>query len=444
MAISDGMTYGWTSPMIPYFLSNQTHVEVTLEEAEWMETINLLGAAAGLPFTILGVDHLGRKLSMILSAVMGCICWIFLLLTSNLYVIYVARFFAGMAGDMCFVAAPMYIAEIADPKIRGFLASLIYLQMLFGIILVYTAGSLAPYFVVPTIGIVLTACQFIFFPFMPESPYFFVYKNKVEKAKRALTRLRTDPDIDKEIDEIRTAVERQKTEKGRPQDIILIRSNRVALLIMLILNGGQHFVGISVMLMNLHIILEAAGSIYIESYLAAIIFSIIMLISAGLASLFMDKFGRKFLLITSGLSTGVALLVMAVYFHLKHLEYDVLFVSWIPAVCVMIYAATFKLGLGLVPIVVTAEIFPTTIKAIGMTLADCVYVIAAVLSINIYYLLFRHFGIHSAFYMFTACSFLMAIFTACWIPETKGKTLDEIQLMLKGKKFQEKVQNNNI
>lgn len=444
MATSDGMTYGWTSPMIPYFLSNETHIVMTLDQAEWMETINMLGAAAGLPFTILGVDYLGRKTSMIISAIFGCICWILLLVSTNLYVIYFARFLAGMAGDMCFVAAPMYIAEIAVPKIRGFLASLIYLQMLLGIVIIYTTGSLLPYYVPPIIGIVLTSCQFILFPFMPESPYYYVYKNKEEKAKTALLRLRSDPDIDKEITEIKQAVERQKTEKGRPQDLILIRSNRIALFIMFILNGSQHFIGISVILMNLHVILNEAGSIYIEPASAAIIFSVIMLVSAGIASLIMDKFGRKFLLVISESLTGVALLVMTIYFHLKHLEFDVIYVSWIPAACVMFYAATFKIGLGLVPIVVTAEIFPTTIKAIGMTIADCVYVVAAVISINIYSVMFKSFGIYAPFYLFTSCSFLMVIFTIFWIPETKGKTLDEIQLMLKGEKATDRKISNSI
>ncbi|XP_076249987.1 solute carrier family 2, facilitated glucose transporter member 6-like isoform X2 [Rhynchophorus ferrugineus] len=434
MAVSDGMTYGWTSPMIPYFLSNQTHIEVTLDEAEWLETITLLGAIAGLPFTILGVDRLGRKMSMILSALVGFICWTIILFTTSLELLYTARFFLGIAGDMCFVAAPMYVAEIAEPKIRGFLASVIYLQMLLGIILVYTIGALAPYYAAPSIAMALTSCQVIFFPLMPESPYYYMYKNQEANARQSLVRLRSDSSVETEINEIRVAVARQKLEKSRPQDIVLIRSNRFAMAIMVLLNSGQQMIGISVMLMNLHSILEEAGSVYIESSLSAIIFSVIMLFSAGVASLIMDKFGRKFLLISSGLLTGVVLLIMAIYFHLKNLDFDVIHVSWIPAVCVMAYAATFKLGLGLVPIVITAEIFPTTVKAIGMTLADTVYVIAAAISINIYYVLYRNFGIHVPFYMFTACSFLMAIFTAIWIPETKGKTLDEIQLMLKGKK----------
>ncbi|XP_050310094.1 facilitated trehalose transporter Tret1-like [Anthonomus grandis grandis] len=438
MAASDGMTYGWTSPMIPYFLSNQTHIEVTEKDTEWMESICLLGAATGLPFTILGVNYFGRKICMILSAVLGCCCWIALLTTNSLEVLLTARFFSGMAGDMCFVAAPMYIAEIANPSIRGFLSALIYLMMLVGILLVYSVGSLLPYVVVPSIGIGLTLCQVVFFPFMPETPYYLVYVGKKEEAKKSLIRLRgTDTNVDGEIMEIEKAVERQKTEKGRPQDLILIKSNRRALLIMLILNGMQHFVGISVILMNLHVILDEAGSVYLKSSTAAIIFAGIMLCSGTLASVIIDKFGRKKLLISSSILTGCILSTIAIYFHLKNLQYDVIFVSWIPAVSIMIYAATFKLGLGLVPIVVTAEIFPTTIKAIGMTLGDVIYVAASLISISAYTSMFHSYGMHAPFYLFTVCAFCACGFIYFFVPETKGKSLDEIQMMLKGMKPEE-------
>ncbi|KAL1490669.1 hypothetical protein ABEB36_013326 [Hypothenemus hampei] len=441
MAASDGMTYGWTSPMIPFLKSNQTHIPVTEEDTEWLETIVLFGAATGLPFTILGVNYLGRKMCMIISAFIGSICWTILLLTHSVSLVFVARFFQGLAGDMCFVAAPMYIAEIAEPKIRGFLSALIYLMMLTGILLVYSVGAYAPYVCVPIIGMVLCLTQVVLFPLMPESPYYLIYQNKKEHAKKSLIRLRgKGMEINDEIADMEKAVERQKTEKGRLQDLFLIKSNRRGMMIMTILNGTQHFVGISVILMNLHIILNEAGSVYLETSLAAIIFAVVMLVAATISSVIIDKFGRKILLIISAILTGIILLIIAVYFHLKNLHYDVLSISWIPAVGVMIYAATFKFGLGLVPIVVTAEVFPTTIKAIGMTFADVIYVIASIISIFVYAALYKNFGMHTPFYLFGCCSFLSVIFVHFYVPETKGKSLEEIQLMLKGhgKKTDEK------
>lgn len=83
-----------------------------------------------------------------------------------------------MAGDMSFVAAPMYIAEIADSKIRGFLSSIIYIMMLIGLILVYCLGPFFPFYAIPIAGCILCSVQLLVFTFQPASPYYLLYKNK--------------------------------------------------------------------------------------------------------------------------------------------------------------------------------------------------------------------------------------------------------------------------
>ncbi|XP_050300639.1 facilitated trehalose transporter Tret1-like [Anthonomus grandis grandis] len=433
LCLANGMAYGWTSPMIPYFTSPESHIPITHAEGDWFETLIFVGAACGLPGTVFVVDFFGRRGSTILAAVLCAVCWLMTLFGTHIYVIYAARFFFGMGGNMCFISVPMYIAEIADSRIRGFLSTCSYLMMLTGILVVYSTGALLPYYVAPTIGVILSVCEFVFFPFMPESPYYYLHKGQEEKAKKALQRLRTDPvKTEQEFREIKKAIERQLMERGRPRDLFEIPSNRKGVLISLLLNTAQHFIGISVMLMNVHIILQDAGSIYMSPSTAAIIFAVTMLIGACIASTIIDRFGRKFLIITSAVATGIALVILATYFQIKNTGYDVSGVSWIPLACVMTYAATFKTGMGIVPIVIVGEIFPTTVKAMGMTLADVFYVIAGIASLNIFSWTFETFGMQVPMYLFSLCSFTAAVSVYFYIPETKGKTLDEIQLMLKG------------
>ncbi|KAJ8918815.1 hypothetical protein NQ315_011099 [Exocentrus adspersus] len=431
-AISDGMQYGWTAPVIPILLGPDSPVETTEYQAQWLETLLMLGSFSGLGLTIYFVDKIGRKRSLLLSSFVTLIVWIVTAVAPRIEYIFVARAFAGAAGDMAFVAAPMYIAEIADQKIRGFLSSIIYLMMLIGIILIYSIAPYVPVYAHCIIGGALVLIELIVFPFMPESPYYLLYKNKPEQARKSLQWLRPNQNIEKELEDIKAAVKRQVTERGRPQDLVMVPSNRRAILIMAILNWAQHFSSISVLFMNLHTILEAAGSIYIDSSIAAIIFSVILFIAAGSASLSIDKFGRKTLLILSSVLTGLCLLTIGVYFTFKNMEYDVKSISWIPIVSVMLYACVFKLGLGMVPIVLTAELFPTKMKAMGMTLADGMYVISSLLSLEIYQQLVDSYGIEYPFYIFSVSCFFAAIFTFLFIPETKGKTLEEIQFILKG------------
>lgn len=443
-AISDGMQYGWTAPVLPILLSPDSPVPITKTQGELLESMLMIGSFCGLLPTVYFVEILGRKRSILLSSFVTLIIWIITALANRIEYLYVARFFAGSAGNMAFVAAPMYIAEIADQKIRGFLSSIIYLMMLVGILLIYTIAPFVPVYAHCIVGAALVVIELIVFPFMPESPYYLIHKNKKEEARKSLKKLRPNgSNIDKELEEIAAVVARQKTEKGRPQDLILVPSNRKAFLIMAMLNGAQHFSSISVMLMNLHLILEAAGSIYIKASTAGIIFSLIMFGSAIVASFLMDKFGRKVLLISSSTLTGLCLLVLAVYFSLKSSGYDVATISWIPIVSTMCYACFFKLGLGMVPIVLTAELFPTKMKALGMTLADTMYVISCLLSLQVYQLMKDNFGFEYPFYIFSISCFIAATFTYFFIPETKGKSLDEIQFILKGQNYDNELERLN-
>lgn len=426
------MQYGWSAPLIPVLQAPDSPIKIRDTDVYWLETIYLIGGVAGLPITIYFVDKIGRQKSLIIAASNSLTACVLVIIANRVEYLYVARFLTGLAMDVAFVSAPMYVAEIADQKIRGFLASLIFLMMLSGFIIIYALAPFVPLWVTSTVGAVILVIQLATFPFMPESPYFLLLKGKKEKARKALSFLRNRPDVEEELEEIETAINRQKTEKGRPQDLLLIDSNRKALIIMMVLNCAQQFSCMSVILMNLHFILKSAGSIYMDSKVAAIIFSVLMFLAAAVASIFIDHYGRKILLISSSILTSISLFTLAVYFNLQYAGYDVLNVSWIPIASVMVYAVVFKFGLGMVPIVLTAEIFPTKVKAMGMTIADATYVICGVVTISLFQYLLKMYGMHVPFYLFAALCFTTAIFSHFYIPETKGKSLEEIQMILKG------------
>ncbi|KAJ8971774.1 hypothetical protein NQ317_004338 [Molorchus minor] len=218
-AVSNGMTVGWTAPMIPYLISEKSHIKTTKQKAEQLESALLIGAFCGLPTTIFFTQKIGRKRSLLLASLVVLIAWIAIALGDSLIYIYVARFFSGMAGNMAFVAAPMYIAEIAAQKIRGFLSSIIYLMMLTGCLIIYCVGPYFPYYTSSIIGGCLAISELAIFSFMPESPYYLLYKNRPEEAKRSLQYFRPNANTEKEIKDISDAITRQKSERGRIKDL---------------------------------------------------------------------------------------------------------------------------------------------------------------------------------------------------------------------------------
>lgn len=356
---------------------------------------------------------------------------------------YVARFMTGVAGDMAFVATPMYIAEVAERKVRGFLAGLIYIMMLVGLLVVYSVVPFVTIWASSIVGASVLVFQLCTFSFMPESPYYFLVKQRKDKAEKSLRHFRNNANVDQELRDISAAVESQQKERGKPQDLLMVESNRKGLVIMTVLNAANHFSSISVILMNIHSILNEAGSIYIDSTYAAIIFAVAMLVAAGIAVTVVDKAGRKILLATSSLLTGLSLAVLATYFALKNAGVDTSTYSWIPIVCIMVYAVVFKYGLGIVPIILLGELFPTNVKAMGMTLSDTMYVSFGAVSLYLYQELMVY-GLHVPFYIFSASCIFTAAFCVWYVPETKGKTLEEIQLILKGARPSQVGQNKKV
>lgn len=417
--------------MIPYFLSPESHIIMSRHEAEWMETILLLGAICGLPLTAFSVDRIGRKMSILLSCSVLIVTWIVIALANQIGYIYGARFFQGIGLNMAFVAAPMYVGEISHKSIRGFLSSLIYVMSLFGVVVIYTIVPLLPFYVPSLIAIAILASEIIAFSFLPESPYFLIAKGRHEQAATSLRKFRKCFDVDKELIEMKQGIESDNKEKLKFQEVFQLRNYRRALIIMVILNGGQLFNGFEVILMNLHDILTAAGSVYIGASSAAITFSTINIIFSIAASILVDKFGRKKLLIISTFSTGICLFGVAIYFHLKQLGFETVSYSWIPVVSIMTYAAVFKFGLGTVPIVMTSEVFASKIKAFGMTFSDGVYIVSSILVLQIFFLLRDMFGMYVSFYLFALSNILTLVCVLYFVPETKGRSLEEIQEVLK-------------
>lgn len=434
IAITDGMAMGWTSPMIPYFLSEKSHIKMTMKEAEWIENFVLIGAVCALPMTIYLVNKIGRRKAMMTSCFLLIVCWIIIGLANHITYIYIARFAQGLGVNMAFVAMPMYIGEISHKNIRGRLTASTFIFLLVGVLVIYCIGPYVPYVVPPILASGILAIEFIAFLFLPESPYHLLLIGKREEAKNSLRRFRGGCNVDGELYELQSSMDKSMDEGGNLKDLFTIPNNRRASLIMFLLNATQLFGGFEVIMMNLHEILKSADSVYLDSSLVAIIYAITMLLGSVLSSLVVDRFGRKILLTVSTLTSGICILTLAFYFNFKALEYDIKNISWIPLVAIMAYAICFKVGLGTVSIVITAEIFASRIKALGMTIADGVYTVASIAALQIFFVLKDTYGMHAPFYIFSGCLFSVLPFLIFLLPETKGKSLDEIQEMLKMQK----------
>ncbi|XP_072376265.1 facilitated trehalose transporter Tret1-like isoform X1 [Diabrotica undecimpunctata] len=442
LSITDGMCVAWSAPMVPYFISEQSHIKMSQEQAEWIETCFLIGVVCAIPITAYVTNKLGRKKCLILASTVLMICWIAIALVTKKEYIYAARVFTGMGINLGFVSVPIYIGEIAQKEIRGFLTSLMQIMVIIGIILMYCIGPFTPFYVPPYVAAGLLMFKLLIFSFMPETPYLLSMKNKIPEARMSLQKLRGKKDVEDELNEIREAIENDmKDQKGTFKEIFVVKRYRNALIIVLIFDFTKLCSCFEVVLMNIHQMLEKAGSVYIQPASVAIIFSVLLLISSLISSLTIDKFGRKVLFGVSSVLTALCLLILGIFLNLHQKGYNVQAMNWIPAASVMVYAVVFKLGMGTVPFVILGEIFSTRIKGRGIAFCNGFHTFTAIGVLQLYFFLRRAFGIYIHFYIFSFLTIIVTILIMFFVPETKGKSLEEIQQLLRENSFKKSVGN---
>lgn len=145
-----------------------------------------------------------------------------------------------------------------------------------------------------------------------------------------------------------------------------------------------------------------------------------------------DRSGRKLLLIISAIGSACSTAMVAIYFNLEHDYVDISKLTWLPAIGVIMYVIMFSVGLSALPSTMIGELFPTNVKPLGTMVIIITAGIEAFGVTNLYPIIANNFGEHIPFWIFTACSLAGALFILIYVPETKGKTLQQIQEELHG------------
>lgn len=380
------------------------------------------------------LDVIGRKKTILLGGIPQFLSFVFIALANySPILLYIARLIGGIAEGIFFVTVPIYIGEAAEARVRGVLGTLFTVVLILGIVVVNIVGH--------CLSIVKTAIVFLPFPVifllsflqMPETPYYFLMKHDAKNAEKSLRFLRRKRNVEKELALLTRDVDRQMSEKGEFIDLFRIKSNRKACFAMAGMRTVQQFAGISTFTFYYQMLFRDATD-SIPPHLGSILIVCLQAIFTYIAALFIDRSGRKPFLIFSCIGSSLMLLGQGIFFTLRDfLEVDVSTVKYLPIIGMVIYIAVFALGLGSVVNLMLGELFSASIKAKALGLMNIVFGVTMFASTN-FYQYTASIGLAIPMFTFGVCTALGAIF--CWlcVPETRGKTLEEIQQELKGKR----------
>lgn len=181
-----------------------------------------------------------------------------------------------------------------------------------------------------------------------------------------------------------------------------------------------------------NMLFQSAGS-DLEPSTATIIVGVIQVVATFISTLVVDRLGRRILLLLSDFVMAVCTLLLGVYFYLMNETHDdVSNLGWLPVTSVCVFIVVFSLGYGPIPWMMVGELFAPHIKGFASSLSCVLNWILAFLVTKFYSDLADSFGAHTTFWIFAVISVIGTVFVFFLVPETKGKTLDEIQKELGG------------
>ncbi|KAG9468622.1 hypothetical protein GDO78_022302 [Eleutherodactylus coqui] len=357
----------------------------------------------------------------------------------NVWMLLSGRVLSGLASGVTSLVVPVYISETSHSRVRGALGSCVQLMVVTGIVGAYIAGMMVGWRWLAVVCSVPPVVMLTFMCFMPETPRYLISQEKRAEAMAALRFLR-GPDVDHEWEF------RQIEGSGEQQDDRLkmadLRKPSIykPFIIGVLLMFFQQATGINAVMFYADMIFEEAN--FKNSSLASVVVGLVQVAFTAVAALIMDRAGRKVLLVLSGVVMAVSTTLLGVYFRVSvaHMNNSLDLtvpvdmvdsatdqLAWLALLSMGLFIAGFAIGWGPIPWLLMSEIFP--LRARGVASGVCVVTNwgCAFLVTKVFHNLLDLLTSYGTFWLFAAFCGLNVFFTILCIPETKGKTLEQIE-----------------
>jgi sugar porter (SP) family MFS transporter len=385
----------------------------------------LLGCLLGAASASLVGDRFGRRNSLLLSALLFLASTAATAMAGSIMVFSLGRLASGIAIGLASVLTPVYIAEVAPAHSRGRLVSMNQLAVVTGILIAYLVGWRLASWGADSwrwmVGIaVLPGAVFLLgLLAIPESPRWLIGHGQGRKGREILARIFTP----EEAEEQAALIESASTGQVATWAEVFARPMHKALVVALGLAILCQITGVNAVLYYGSILItEHLHGQSTSSALAASVFigSANLLVTL-LAMRFIDRWGRRTMLLTAAGGMSVSLLLLVAAFSMPAAPTMLLLVS------ILGYIGFFAFGMGPVPWVVISEIFPNRVRGRAASVATSALWAGALLVTLTFLSLIRSLGVAGTFAVCASLSVFSFVFIWKLVPETRGKTLEQIQ-----------------
>ena len=388
----------------------------------------LWGTVIGAIFGGIPTNKYGRKSTLIVIGVLFAVSAIGSAFANDPYIFAFARFIGGLGVGASTIAAPAYISEIAPAKDRGRLVAMYQFNIVFGIMIAYLSNYLLSDIgdnawrwmlgveAIPAVLYILFALK------LPKSPRWLLSQSREAEAREVLQIIDPNADVDTQIKEFNS-----HAEKSDKSETIFIKKYRFPLMLAFFIAFFNQFSGINAVLYYAPRIFESAGLGESSALLNSIGLGVTNLVFTLLGVFLIDKLGRKTLMYIGSVAYIVSLSLLAAAFFLEWTGMAV-------PVFLFLFIGAHAVGQGAVIWVFISEIFPNHLRASGQAFGSSTHWVLAALIPSLFPFLLKAVGGGMVFLVFAVMMVFQLLFVAFMMPETKGKTLEELEdIMLKKK-----------
>ncbi|XP_076758947.1 trehalose transporter 1-like protein [Xylocopa sonorina] len=436
LIIDSGLNEGWSTPIIPKFEQDDP-LKVSSDKVVWVVNLLYVGIGIGSVVPFLLMDRIGRKGTLLFATIPKIASWILIGVAATVPQLYVGRILAGIGCGITYAVIPMYLGEVSSKRSRGPLGTLMAVLMNTGMMLAYAIGLWVSRLTLSMIAVTIPLMFLVTFVWLPESSVFLTKKNKLTAAERTLKWALGKDDVVEELEEIKRIVATEDFEPGMTfkrslREMFRRRENRRAFRIAMIVLSALTLTGAAPLLTYQSFIFEEAG--HEISTNVSIVMTGCAIVLAGSVCVVLVRFmGKRLLLLIAAPICVLSLAIIAIFFGMMSSGYDVSNIRWVPSVFLVIYVLGYGLALNPIPLSYIGEIFHIDVKVPTAIFCSLYYAVTTTTLVKFYQVLQESYGTYMPVTMFTVITFLIWLLIYRYVPETEGKTLEEIQIELRGK-----------